>query len=261
MGARRGERTRRRTHVLAVIQPQASKTPAHRLWARMSSALLLMIVAICGTLACTEIVAEAQLEANETFLQRARSDEEGRWERLSSINADICAWLTVGGTGISEPVLAAAKDDAHFYLDHDAYGRPSSAGSVYLDARCTADGAALVVYGHRTGTGQRMFSDLRDAYEPESFAKIGTAVWETESGTTRFRPLCALKVNERWERLRPDGRIGRNAWLDDVSRQATAVSEQRRTLCATAQRVLILVTCSSLRSGQDSRTIVVFVAG
>ena len=65
-------------------------------------------------------------------------DNGASFGRLRAVNSDVCAWLTLDGTGIDYPVLQGR--DNMTYLNRDVYGNFALAGSIFLDAGicCTA---------------------------------------------------------------------------------------------------------------------------
>ncbi len=223
-------------------------------------------------LAMTGAVDIGQRRANEALMRQAIV-ESGTvdWQRCRSMNERVCAWLNVEGTAISQPVAHPEREEGSFYLDHDVFGRPSAAGAVYLDALCSPSDPLLVVYGHRMGNSTEMFSELGEYHEQERFDALGTASWSTPEGTDTFEPVCALVVDEQWNGLdagaaasrRPNAKDGLpplNAWLTALLGRANASSGKSDALCASAQRALVLVTCSSPIAGGPERTVTVFAS-
>lgn len=87
--------------------------------------------------------------------------------QLRRINPDVCAWITMDGTGIDFPVLQGPNNLS--YISRDVFGNFSLAGSIFLDSRDDpgfGESYALL-YGHHMADGN-MFGDL-DRYKEESF--------------------------------------------------------------------------------------------
>ncbi len=80
-------------------------------------------------------------------------------DKLSSINEDYQAWLTLYETNVDYPVMQGADD--LYYASHDIYGETSLTGSIYLDADNTPDlsDAYNLIYGHHMANGA-MFGGL-----------------------------------------------------------------------------------------------------
>jgi len=94
-------------------------------------------------------------------------DNGEAFAQLRRINPDVCAWITMDGTGIDFPVLQGPNNMS--YISRDVFGNFSLAGSVFLDSRddpAFGEGYALL-YGHHMADGN-MFGDL-DLYKEENF--------------------------------------------------------------------------------------------
>ena len=88
---------------------------------------------------------------------------------LRAVNADVCAWVTLDGTGVDYPVVQG-KDNLT-YVNTDVYGNFSLAGTIFLDTRCAPDfaGGYSLLYGHHMVSGQ-MFGDL-EKYQDAAFLR------------------------------------------------------------------------------------------
>ena len=186
------------------------------------------------------------------------------WEGLKETNADVSAWVSVSGTDIDYPVCQASDDDPEHYLYHDLWGNYAIAGCPYIDHRAHADGAHVMVFGHHMNVGG-MFSDVYQCYRQEEFDRVlagATLTWSTPaSGDIAMRPVCAMSVDKTYEDIQWfefDSMSDMKEWLRDIDGQATAHAESREATIETADRVVTLVTCSSMLGGQRERTLVVF---
>jgi len=178
---------------------------------------------------------------------------------------DACAaWVRVEGTSIDLPVAQATDDDPSWYLWHDLWDEPSSAGCPFVDSRCAPDSKAVVCYGHHMALSHAIFSDLHDCYRQGRFDELGTCAWATHAaGTVTLEPLCALCVDSSWEPIQrfefgDEGEF--HAWLVGVCGAASARATDWAALAGGASRAVTLVTCSSNVAGGSLRTLVVFVA-
>lgn len=179
--------------------------------------------------------------------------------------AAYAAWLTVEGTPIDLPVAAVSDGmPADFYLSHDLWGNRSVLGCPYLDERCTETGRHILVYGHRSGWTDEVFTPLADCYHQQRFDALGEARWESADGAvTAFRPLCALCVPASFAPIQRFGFTdtdGLRSWLKDIAAQADARTADWEKRVAQTERVLTLVTCSEANGHSATRTLVVFVA-
>lgn len=184
------------------------------------------------------------------------------WDQLKQSNPDVAAWVCVGNTDISLPVVLPADGDMSFYLNHDFWRRQSVEGSPFLDHRCTADGTHRMAYGHHLSMGGQ-FSSLQTAYQQEIFDTLGMCQWTTaKGGTTLLQPLCALRVDmwfEGIQRFSFDDASSLGSWLQAIAEASPARCADWRTASTAAKSVVTLVTCSSNLAGKPWRTLVVFV--
>ena len=184
------------------------------------------------------------------------------WDELRLQNARIAAWVDVEGTNISLPVVEAPSEDGEYYLYHDFWNRTALEGTPFLDHRCRADDPHRLVYGHHLASGGQ-FSELQHAYEQESFDGIGACRWYTpDEGETKLQPLCALRVDMRYETIQRFGPFDQeelHEWLHELVGQASACSSDAPSLASRGISALTLVTCSSDLARQPWRTLVIFV--
>lgn len=223
-----------------------------------------IVLAFCAALFIAE---DSMTESSYGELRDSASTElDGiDWDSLLSQNPEAVAWLTVEGTAIDYPVAQPGEGkEPDWYLRHDFWGNRSSAGCLYLDRRCDAEGSHMLVFGHHMGLTGKMFSPIFDAYKQAKFNTIGDAIWNTpESGATRFKPLLAMSVDKTYAPIQSfefadSGEFC--SWLETLASDASALADNWEELAASSKRALTLVTCSSSWSGQRARTLLVFVA-
>lgn len=97
------------------------------------------------------------------------------------LSEDAVGWITMDVTNIDYPVMQGA--DNYEYLNRDPYGEYSLAGSIFLDARNSADFSDdySILYGHHM-TGGYMFGAL-DRYEDATyFSEHLTGTLQTARG-------------------------------------------------------------------------------
>lgn len=99
------------------------------------------------------------------------------WETWSSVNPDVVGWVTVPGTGISQPVVQAPADNPRFYLDHDVTRAWNPYGCPYLDAGCSLLGFGspiALVFGHHMNEDDMFarFASYSDEFYAQSHREI-----------------------------------------------------------------------------------------
>lgn len=222
------------------------------------------LIALCARLLLGDLSADRslrelkeQVEASEATASLDAPDGEA-W-----VNPDTAGWLEVGGTDVSYPVtLSSGDEDPDFYLTHDYWKRRNWRGNPYLDVRGGAEGAHLMVYGHKLGLTGGMFSSLRDRYQQASFDRLGALKWTPVGGETEtYVPVFAMKVDKGYSPIQrfefeDEGELA--SWLLAVGADASARADGWRETCERAERVITLVTCAQLRGGQRDRTVTVF---
>ena len=75
-------------------------------------------------------------------------------------NPDMFGWLQIEGTKIDYPVMHT-PDDPEKYLYKSFNGIPSASGSLFMDAKCSADSDNLIIYGHNIKNGTMFNSILK----------------------------------------------------------------------------------------------------
>lgn len=116
------------------------------------------------------------------------------FSQLLQINPDICAWISMDGTKIQYPVVQGETNLS--YINQDIYGDFALAGSIYLDARNSANftDTYSLLYGHHMD-GNRMFGDL-DLYKDAAFfEKNHTGALILPQQTYTLEILSCLLVN------------------------------------------------------------------
>ena len=96
------------------------------------------------------------------------------FEALKQINADIVAWIRIPGV-LDYPVVQGT--DNSYYLHHTFRREYNIAGSIFLDARNTADfsDSKNIIYGHNMRDGS-MFHVLRK-FQDLDFYQANLEIW------------------------------------------------------------------------------------
>ena len=214
---------------------------------------------------CRDGEARRFYQTIETQVQNDAPSSRSGGVEDGGLAARYAAWLIVEGTSVSYPVVAA-RDAAEvdYYLSHLIDGTYSPTGSLVIDERSSANAAHIMVYGHCVGRTDQMFGSLREAHLPEVFDTLGPACWRTRKGEEVFHPLCAFTVNasdgtfQRFGDLSAD-EVATLAY--EMASRAQAREARWRDHVKRAERLLTLVTCTTARTGETERTVVVFRAG
>lgn len=114
-----------------------------------------------------QIYSEADKKQYETY--KPEGDNSESFAELQKLNPEVIAWLTIYGTNIDYPV--AQTDDNQKYVNVNAKGEFSLAGSLFLDYRNTSDFSDFcnIIYGHHMEK-KAMFGELENFTE-ETFFK------------------------------------------------------------------------------------------
>lgn len=156
-------------------------------------AVLLMLLAVYAGYALwdNQQVYAAAAEVRTSLLELKPAEDEPSFAALRAVNPDVCAWVTLDGTGVDYPVVQG--EDNLTYVNTDVYGNFSLSGAIFLDSRCASDftdGYGLL-YGHHMVSGQ-MFGDL-EKYQDAAFLEThtgGTLLLRTERAGWRCWAAC-----------------------------------------------------------------------
>ena len=90
------------------------------------------------------------------------------WASLLERSQDVIGWITIPAVGISYPVMQAEDND--YYLHRDFDRNYLFAGSIFMDADCSASMLRYntIIYGHNMRDGS-MFAKLRDFQDKETW--------------------------------------------------------------------------------------------
>ncbi len=87
-----------------------------------------------------------------------------RFSALYAENNDVCGYISIPGTDISQPILRSYSTSPDFYSHYSFYGSPDERGALYFDSGNDFEWGTsnynLVVYGNSPSDGS-MFAGLR----------------------------------------------------------------------------------------------------
>ncbi len=92
-------------------------------------------------------------------------DGQGRllqFKDLLAMNEDVKGWITIPDTNINYVVMQSGKDDPEYYLTRDIEGQELKAGSLFIDAKGSAEDGSknLTIHGHNMTSTDNMFHYL-----------------------------------------------------------------------------------------------------
>lgn len=175
------------------------------------------------------------------------------FEELQALNPDICAWITVDGTGIDYPVVQGETNLT--YLSTDIYGESSLAGSIFLDSRNNREFTDRynLIYGHHMDQ-HRMFGDLDLFKDGDFFQETTDAQLLLPEEACGFKVLGILELLES-ERLIfspghwTDGLEGLGEYVQAHALHYSEMELAKLLAQPKKMQVLALVTCSSGSTG------------
>ncbi len=128
-------------------------------------------------------------EVSDELLSTQGTDSEiqPEFQELYELNSDVVGWIQVADC-VDYPVLWR---DNSYYMDHDFYGKSSTSGSIFLDARNNSDmsDSVLLIYGHNMRSGE-MFGDL-DRYREADYLREYPIVTLQSGMGERAAYICA----------------------------------------------------------------------
>lgn len=202
-------------------------------------------------------VQEDMLRLKPTVLSGSDGDQGASFSELLSINPDVCAWVSMDGTGIDYPVLQGESNLT--YINTDVYGNFALAGSIFLDSRCdkTYQSAYSLLYGHHMDNS-KMFGDLEHYKEEKFFQKNQTGTLILPDRTYHLKVIACLLLPAS-----DDSVFSPMQWQDNIDglldyAEVHAMYLHEDTLSLARQQenaqILALTTCSS--EFTDARTII-----
>ena len=128
------------------------------------------------------VPSEAETETEDEETEQTESTEEVITGRnlapLFEQNPDCIGWLCIEGTSVNYPLMHTPEEPQR-YLRLNFNKEYSSAGTPFLDYRCSMESGNLIIYGHNRKDGS-MFADLKkylsqDFYDSHKTIELETA--------------------------------------------------------------------------------------
>lgn len=191
----------------------------------------------------------------------AGDESESRWPEVDwaywqEANPDVVGWITIPGTGVSQPIVQAPADDPDFYLSHDACRNWNPWGAIYIDADCAGGlfgSPNAVVYGHHMDDGT-MFAEVASYSDPSWAADHATVLVQTPEERRAYKVRYADVVDNRSlpKRVEFLDKTDFDAWYAGGLASAASVVDAEEE----PEQAISLVTCSYGRYS-DERTVAV----
>ena len=183
-----------------------SKTAVRRVWWIVAIALALVAAIVLGVMAYLAFVPGSfDADRYKTSSVAVSSDADVPlpanpidFPTLRAENIDICGWITVPNTNVDYPILQSSRDDNTFYLNHDAQGNYSSAGSIYIHRTNSYNftDPNTVIYGHNMLNGS-MFRTLHNFRDPEFLEANDTFYIYTPGHILTYKIFAAYRYDNR----------------------------------------------------------------
>lgn len=181
------------------------------------------------------------------------------WDYLNMINTDVCGWISIPQTNISQPIVKAMPGNPGYYLSHRWDKTPDCAGAVALDEECKGDLLARektyvsVLFGHAMNDGS-LFSDVAN-YSDASWAQTHEMLFlQTPTQIVRYKHAFTeiIQGNEPAKQCTFPDNDAYRSWV--AKRRKNAVVTTSEPIQA---HLLVLCTCSST-TYSDERTLAYF---
>lgn len=218
---------------------------------------LILLVGLYALWDSKMVYAEADSAQWEAF--RPTSTNAEGFEELREENPDVWGWLHIYGTKINNPLLHN-EENHDLYLNHDAKGRPSSPGALYIEKPFsnTLSDFNTIIYGHHMAN-DLMFGGL-DHFDDQSYLDehpYGTVSYVDSKGQfqTSGIEVVGLIHTDAY-----DSSLYKDPIVSSSSQQAYvgALSSQmatKRDVEWNNNQILVLSTCAS--GSTNARTVVV----
>lgn len=211
-----------------------------------------------------EADAEARREKlpNTTARPADTADILPAYRDLYEENPDLAGWLHIEGAGIDLPVMQTPGDN-EYYLRRGFDRLYSTAGTLFLDARCSLEvpTANWLVYGHNMADGS-MFGGL-DRYEDETFYREHpTFTFDTlyEEGTWQVAAVLRTELGADalpyYAFFDADGRAD---WQEKVDAILALALYDTGVVPEYGDQLLTLSTCGTTTPGTGERFAVLAV--
>ena len=178
-----------------------------------------------------------------------KKEEKLSFEGLTSINPDVCAWITIDGTGIDFPVVQGP--DNQTYINTTIFGEYALSGSIFLDSANSRDFSDpySLIYGHHM-EGGRMFGALDAFLDPGFFETHCTGTLLLPGKSVRICWFCMVRTDAFDEQIFSPGSIHEEQ-IEDFTRRLKRNALHKKEYQQDdikKDRLIALSTCSEAGS-------------
>jgi len=215
--------------------------------------ILLLLAFSCYSLWDSNQVFSLASAAQYEKYKPSTEDEGLSFGELQAINPDVFGWINVYGTHIDYPLVQG--EDNKKYVNRDAEGKYSIAGSLFLDAHSSPNfsDSNSIIYGHHMEK-RAMFGEIGLFMEKHYFDahRYGTLYYEgREHGLEIFALIQTTAFDYELYQTNVTGKAKQRDYLDMLLRQAAHVRTE--TPVTAEDRIVLLSTCSD--STTNGRTV------
>ncbi len=171
------------------------------------------------------------------------SDFSIDWNKLLSINSDVCAWIRVPDTNINFPVVHSSNNDK--YLKRNIYGGYSRGGTVFVDANISNPFTCknTVIYGHNLMNGT-MFSQIKKYSNSEFYNAHNIIYIYLPNGEIREYKVLSLHI------VNADSKNIYNPYVTDIEKYSEFVFQNNKISGINAEiysndNMITLSTCTN----------------
>jgi len=214
-------------------------------------AIMLLIAVGCYAIWDSNKVYHAADAAHYEIYKPTAVNEGKTLDELRAINPDVFGWITVYGTNIDYPLVQSENNMT--YVNADAEGRYSLAGSIFLDSHSSRDFSDFnsMIHGHNMEK-QAMFGEIGNFHENDYFdeRRYGTLYYDgQEHGMEFFAFLHTDAYDGAIYRFNISERESKEAYLELIR----SMEINSRDVRVTADdRIVLLSTCSEMTTnGRD----------
>ncbi|GFZ75900.1 SrtB family sortase [Paenibacillus marchantiophytorum] len=176
------------------------------------------------------------------------------FEALLKLNPDFTGWIKLKGSHIDYPVMQG--NDNKTYLNRNAKGESSRAGSIFMDYRNEPDSEQrhLILYGHRMKDGT-MFGDLKHFVDESYYLTHRQFRFDTLTASYAAEVFSAYDTTTDFNYIETDfaDEEAFRRFLKKIQGKSLFASDMTLT---SKDRILTLSTCDYLLDPVNGRFVI-----
>lgn len=207
--------------------------------------LSIMIVIPCTVVWMTKAVENDAVESSAISCSPRENHES--YEELVALNKDVIGWIQIDGTGIDHPILQG--EDNSTYLNQNAFGEFSLAGSIFLDYRNHSDFSDPInnVYGHNINN-KDMFADVKKFLDEDYFKKHQESILTIGEKDHSVQFIAAFTASAQDPDLFDSQSGGDCAYYERLNTKMQNSAITPAMTVSNENHILLLSTCISAES-------------